>query len=109
MNESLTITCLPDGTYHVLEKEDPSEAGQGGDPPISQIAKSADEVKQLVEQFLDQENDESEGPGDDAGQPPEAGDAGAGADPSMAAQPAAPTKAAWMQEAATRQPNGLRK
>lgn len=99
-NESLLITLLPDGTYHVKETEAPGE--DDPDPAIDQSVKSPDEVTQLVQQWLGVETDEPEdvangGANESAeGETPEAPAGGAD------------MKAAWNQEAATRDVSGYR-
>ena len=106
-NESLLITLLPDGTYHVKETEPPDE--NDPEPAIDQSVKTADEVSQLVEQWLSEEEDETDGGADeqsesDTGGPMPGDDA--------APEPADPQamKSAWTQEAAKRDPaSGLRK
>lgn len=105
--QSLLITALPDGTYHVKET---------GDGALDQSMPSPDAVLDLVQQFLGGAGDSDAGPGDDPGD----GASADASDPSAAGDDSDPTsgapsdpsamKAAWSQEAATRDPSsGLRK
>jgi hypothetical protein len=107
-NESLLITMLPDGTFHVKETEDADPADAAGTPPIDQSVKSPDEVTQLVAQWLQEEaseddsEDAADGGADESSEPADAGDAN-GAPPTPAA-----TKAAWNAEAKGRNAAGFR-
>jgi hypothetical protein len=110
-NESLLITMLPDGTFHVKETEPAGEAGST-DPAIDQSVSSADEVTQLVQQWLSSEADEGEdaadGGADEASEGEAPPDANANGAPAPAQDPQA-MKSAWNQEAATRDASGYRK
>jgi hypothetical protein len=75
-NETITIECLPDGTYHVTSTED--DAGEPGDKPLDQTVASVDELVQVIQAELS----------DDQGEAPADG------------------KAAWAAEAAKRGPDG---
>jgi len=93
-NESLLITMLPDGSFHVKETE---AAGENDpNPPIDQSVSSPDEVTALVAQWLQGDPEDSEGPADVASEP--------GGEPAAEAGGA---QAAWNQEAAKRPATGL--
>lgn len=105
-NESLLITMLPDGTYHVKETEPAGDTDTT--PAIDQSVQSPDDVTALVSQWLQSESqddaseasteDAADGGADDASESPDGG-----------AMPAAPTKSAWNAEAKKRDPaSGLR-
>jgi hypothetical protein len=102
--ESLLITCLADGTYHVKETEgagDSSADGQPEAPPIDQSVKSPDDVLSLVQQFLSDCQGDMGGAGSDAAASPD--------DAAAAPDDGADPKAAWNAEAAKRDPaSGLR-
>lgn len=102
--ESLLITCLADGTYHVKETEGQEPAGDDdtGEQPIDQSVQSTDDVMTLVQQFLSDCQDDMGG-GDASSAPPDDG-SGAAPDASGSGQ------AAWNAEASKRDPSsGLRK
>lgn len=103
-NESLLITMLPDGTFHVKETEPAGD--DDTTPAIDQSVQSPDDVTALVSQWLQSESqdDQSEDSSEDAADGG-ADDASENADGS----PAAPTKSAWNAEAKKRDPaSGLR-
>lgn len=103
-NESLLITMLPDGTYHVKETEPAGD--QDTTPAIDQSVQSPDDVSALVSQWLQAEgqDDQAEASSEDAS------DGGADdASESPDGAPAAPTKSAWNAEAKKRDPaSGMR-
>lgn len=59
--DSIIITCLPDGTYHVKTTEPQGEAGSEDQQPYDKSVGSSDEVMQLVQQWLQEEDSEEEG------------------------------------------------
>lgn len=90
MAESILITVMPDGKFHVKSMEDDASAA---DQPVDQTVASVDEVIQLVQQEL---GDEQAEPGE--GTPAEEKtDTGEGPSEDQM----------WNQEAAKRQPSGL--
>lgn len=108
-NESLLITMLPDGTFHVKETE-PAGDDDGSAPAIDQSVQSAEDVTALVQQWLQGEAQ------DDASEPADSGGSASGGDPASGGalgddmSAPAPTKSAWNAEASKRDPStGLRK
>jgi hypothetical protein len=57
-NETITIECLPDGSYRVTSTED--DSGDAGDQPLNQTVKSVDEVLQLVQRELSDDQGEAD-------------------------------------------------
>lgn len=104
--DSFLITCLPDGTYHVKSTEPQGEAGDMGDAPVDKSVGSADEVIQLVQEWLQSEDQEEEGaesPDQEAAEGPSDAESAAPTDPKAAkAAQAKKAQAMWDQEAAKR-------
>lgn len=106
-NESLLITKLPDGTFHVKETEAAGE--DDPEPAIDQSVQSTDDVSQLVEQWLSDDSDDQDAAGgDDSGDASDTGDDSAGAAAPSGASGGG-MKAAWDQEASSRNASGYRK
>lgn len=111
-NDSLLITKLPDGTFHVKETEPADEASGEADQPIDQSVQSPDDAMSLVQQWLQEEGSEDEDAADGGADDASEGDAGAADDGSDmgSGAPAPAPKAAWNAEAKKRDPvSGLRK
>lgn len=104
--DSILITCLPDGTYHVKTTEPKGEMGSMDHEPYDKSVGNADEVMQLVQEWLaDEEAEEESMEGPEEGAMEGMGDEEPAPTDAKAAKASAAKKAQsmWDEEAAKRQ------